>query len=258
MYTARFEVKNGKAFRYGMDPKAVASSIFLPQLPNVPDGCYEFYNGIAYEVLWQGITKELPKTHPLYRFTPSMVQLLFNLGIEWDTRFSPHVKNQRLVPARYTYFRNGDLYLLGAPVLKKEEETLTKFLEREQIREKASNPQTPYQPFEDAGPPLKEGSLDIDLIRQNGLLIPDGMYLVLGDNHAMSADSREFGFVPQKNLRGAPDLIFWPPGPRWGTPDQPGYPFFNLPRSIVWLLAAIAITGSTIYWRRRNALPLKF
>lgn len=258
MYTARFEVKNGKAFRYGMDSKAIASNIFLPQLPNVPDGCYEFYEGIAYEVLWQGIARQLPATHPLYRFSPATIQLLFNLGIEWDTRFSPHVRNQRLVPARYSYFRNGDLYLLGAPFLTKEDATLKDFLEREHIREKASNPQAPYQPWEDLGPPLKDGSLDIDLIRQNGLLIPDHMYLVLGDNHAMSADSREFGFVPEQNLRGAPDLIFWPPGPRWGPPNQPGYPFFNGPRTIVWLLAAIAIAAGTIYWRRRNVLPLKF
>ena len=121
MYTARFEVKNGKAYRYGMDPKAAASSIFLAKLPDIPDGCYEFYNGKAYEIRWQGIATELPESNPIYRFDPAHVQLLFNLGIEWDTRFFPEVKNQRIVPARYTYFRDGDLYLLGAPVLKKGE-----------------------------------------------------------------------------------------------------------------------------------------
>ena len=105
---------------------------------------------------------------------------------------------------------------------------------------------------------MKDGKLDLDLIRQNGLLVPEEMYLVLGDNHAMSADSRDFGFVPQSNLRGAPDMIFWPPGPRWGAPNQPAYPFFNGPRTVVWFLAGLAILGGTLYWRRRNALPLKF
>src|SRR5581483_2178830 len=119
-----------------------------------------------------------------YRFSPAIVQLLFNVGIEWDTRFSPQVKNQRLVPARYTYFRDGSLYLLGAPILSKDDETLADFLDREQIRADASNPQSPYLPFQDLGPPLKEGKLDVDLIRQNGILVPDNMYLVLGDNHA--------------------------------------------------------------------------
>ncbi len=258
MYTARFEVKNGKAYRYGMDSNAASSNIFLPSLPGVADGCYEFYNGVAQEIKWQGISMELPKTNPIYHFSPENVQLFFNLGIEWDTRFSPQIKNQRLMPARYTYFRDGDLYLLGAPIVTKTDDTMTNFLYREHLREEASNPQSPYLPFEDLGPPITNGSLDTDLIRQNGLQIPDKMYMVLGDNHAMSADSRDFGFVPQENLRGAPDLIFWPPGNRWGFPLQPGYPFLNGPRAIVWLLAAICIFGGTLYYRRKNKLPLKF
>lgn len=258
MYTARFFVKNGMAYRYGMDPKIATSSMFLPHLTNVPDGCYEFYHGKAYAVKWQGITVELPSNHPLSRFDAAKVQLLFNLGIEWDTRFSPQLKNQRLMPARYTYFRNGDLYLLGAPILKKGHPVLEDFLGKEYQRKESSSSQTPYQPFEDLGPPLKNGILDVDLIRQNGILIPQESYLVLGDNHAMSADSREFGFVPQANLRGGPDFIFWPPGPRWGNPNQPAYPFMNLPRTIVWIIAAISIGGATIHWRKRNRLPLKF
>jgi signal peptidase I len=258
LYTARFNVKNGKAYRYGMDQNAIASNIFLPPLEDIPDGCYEFYNGIASQIKWQGISTALPPSNPLYHHSPSQVQLLFNLGIEWDTRFSPQVKNQRLVPARYTYFYEGDLYLLGAPVLLKEDETLTHFLAREQSRKNASNSQIPYIPFEDLGPPLKEGHLDIDLMRQNGILVPDDMYLVLGDNHAMSADSRDFGFVPQSNLRGAPDLIFWPPGARWGSPNQPSYPFVNGPRALIWLIAASCALCGALYWKKKNGLPLKF
>lgn len=256
MYTARFEVKNGKAYRFGMDPKAVSTSIFLPKLPDVPDGCYEFYNGKAAEIKWQGISKQLPESHPLYRYSTANVQLFFNLGIEWDTRFLPQVKNQRLVPARYTYYRDQDLYLLGAPILKKGDETLQRFLVREFARASASNPQSPYLPFQDPGSPLTNGELNIDLIRQNGILIPDKMYLVLGDNHAMSADSRDFGFVPQENLRGAPDFIFWPPGSRFGLPNQPAYPFVNGPRAFVWLIAALCALGATIHWKRKNSLPL--
>ncbi len=258
MYTARFEVKGGQAYRYGIPAQVAASSIFLAKLPRVPDGCYEFYDGKAYQIQWQGIAKELPSTHTLYRFSADHVQLLYNLGIEWDTRFCPQVKNQRLVPSRYAYYRDGDLYLLGAPILNKASETLLSFIEREQQKKRASNPQTPYHPFEDEGSPLQDGILDTSLIRQNGILIPDKMYLVLGDNHAMSGDSREFGFVPEANLRGAPDFIFWPPGSRWGTPNQPPYPFFNGPRTLIWILAACCITAGTFYQKRRNRLPLKF
>lgn len=36
-------------------------------------------------------------------------------------------------------------------------------------------------------------------------------YFVLGDNRAHSADSREFGQVPRRLLRGRVDLRVWPP-----------------------------------------------
>ncbi len=65
MYTARFCVKNGVAYRYGVDEKSYAGTNFLPRLDDVPNGCYEFYNGIAYEVLWQGITKRTSRFPPL-------------------------------------------------------------------------------------------------------------------------------------------------------------------------------------------------
>ena len=257
LYTARFNVKNGFASRYG-ETMSNGNTLFLPQLSDVSNGCYEFYNGVAYEVKWQGITRQLPSAHPLYHFDPSRIQLLFDTGIEFDMRFMPQVKGQRLVPARYTYFRNGDLYLLGSPILKKDDPVLINFLARERQRQAASSIQIPYLPFEDAGPPFKsDGTLDVELIQHNGILVPPKMYLVLGDNHAMSADSRDFGFVPEDNLRGGPDLIFWPPNNRWGFPLQAHYDFFNLPRTIVWVGAAAFIGLGIAFWRRKNRLPLE-
>jgi signal peptidase I len=249
LYTARFTVKEGKAYRWGMNAQAALASPFTPKLTGVPDGCYEFYHGKAYEVLWQGITKELPLSHPLYQITPERAQLFFNLGMEWDTRFDPQIKAQRLLPARYAYFREGDLYTMGGPLLKRDDAVLQDFVTREK---------TTAEPFVDRGAPLKEdGLLDSASVRHYGIQVPDSQYLVLGDNHAMSADSREFGFVPESNLRGAPDFIFWPPGERFGPPNQPCYPFVNIPRLIVWGLAALCIGGGTFYWRRKNKLPLK-
>jgi signal peptidase I len=92
-----------------------------------------------------------------------------------------------------------------------------------------------------------------------GLKIPENQYLVLGDNHAMSADSRVFGFVPQANLQGVPEFIFWPVGDRIGRPDQKPYPTFVTPRMIVWALAALtALVSYLIYcYRLRRPLQLK-
>jgi signal peptidase I len=258
LYTARFVVKNGFAHRYGLS-EANHNNPFQPRLPGVPNGTYEFYYGKAYEVLWEGITKELPSNHPLYQFNLERIQFFYNLGIEFDTRFCPQNKSQLLFPSRYVYFRSGDLYLLGSPILDKTDAVLIDFLQREYQKQSISSQQYPYVPFEDLGPPLKsDGSLNIEFLQQYGLNIPPKSYLVLGDNHAMSADSRDFGFVPENNLRGAPDWIFWPPGPRWGVPNQPSYPFFTWPRTIIWFVAAIAIGCGVGYVRRKNRLPFLF
>lgn len=253
MYTARFVVKEGRMARLGV--RISSENSFLPRLPGVPDGTYEFYHGKAYEIKWQGVSFELPKAHPLYQFDLERVKLLYNVGMEVDMRAAPHSREQRRDPARYAYFRDGSLYSLGSPILQKEDPTLINFLEHE---EKKKEMLATYEPFKDLGPPLtSEGKLDLDLIKAQGLQIPPNMYLALGDNHAMSSDSRDFGFVPQGNIRGAPCLIFWPPGPRWGYPNQPHYPFFNLPRSLVWVTAAAVFAAASLYHRKKHK-ALKF
>jgi signal peptidase I len=86
---------------------------------------------------------------------------------------------------------------------------------------------------------MKDGKIDVPFIRTFGITVPEKEYLVLGDNHSRSSDSRIFGFVPENNLQGAPCLIIWPPGDRWGCPEQKPYPFMNIPRAIVWSIALL-------------------
>ena len=40
--------------------------------------------------------------------------------------------------------------------------------------------------------------------------VPPGSFFVLGDNSAQSSDSRNWGFVPDRNLIGRAFLIWWP------------------------------------------------
>ncbi len=259
LYTSRFIVKNGSAWRYGIDPKRYGNASLFPHLPGIPDGTYEFYYGKGNGIHFEGISTQLPETNPLTRFDVSRLQLLFNTGMEFDTRYSPQSKDQTFMPARYAYFREGNLFVMGLPFLTKDDPLLQNFLERESRRSVSFQGQRIYTPFIDQGPPLKpDGSLDAELVKRLGLKIPEKSYFVLGDNHANSGDSREFGFVPEDNLRGGPSFIFWPPGSRFGKPLQPGYPLINPGRVAVWILAGICIGTWYYVHRRRSRLPLQF
>lgn len=254
MYTARFVVNDGKAARYSLEDSYGGGN--NPRFKGVDNGTYEFYYGKAYRVGWGAITENLPPDHPLYSHEPANIQKLYNLGLNFETSYAPYSKKQMTFPHRYAYFRDGDLYLLGAPIIKKDDPVLIAFLEKEMAKEKQSTSARPYLAFRDYGPPVKEGSLDKEFMHTFGLTIPDHQYLVLGDNHAMSADSRVFGFVPENNLQGAPSVLVWPPGSRWGFPPQKPYPIFVLPRLIVWGIAALVLLIWYIIYTIRSKRPI--
>jgi|SRR5690348_15955574 len=46
----------------------------------------------------------------------------------------------------------------------------------------------------------------------NNMLVPPNMYFVLGDDRIRSDDSRDWGFVPAKNIIGRAALVYWPLG----------------------------------------------
>ncbi len=264
MTTSRFVVQNGKAYRYGSYP-----SLYSVSLPNVQDGIYEFDDGVLYKVQldsmmlkapnilknifnilpFGGFLKKMPKDHPLYVHSSENIQMLYNLGVQWNQLFSPRSKNQYLSPSRYTYFRDGELYLLGKPIYKKGDIVLEKFIEKEIEIEKNS---LSYEPFIDLGPPLLDNNeLDVQMIQEYGLTIPANGYLALGDNHANSSDSRDFGFVPQENLKGSSDVIFWPPN-RWGRPEQPHFPLLSFPKIFTWSVFVIIIIAIITLYRKRK------
>lgn len=240
MYTARFVVSNGQAKRY--EVKMPPFSANDPTMPGIADGTYEFYYGKASKILWGGVPRELPKDDPIYNHSALFVQRLFNLGPVMMKNFEPLSKHQTLFPHRYAYFRDGALYLMGAPILDKDDPTLLAFLKSEEDRAAQASKTQPYIPFKDYGPPMtSDGHINKAFIDAFGIKIPDKHYMVLGDNYSNSADSREFGFLPEQNIQGAPSWIVWPPGARWGAPHQLSYSWLTLPHLIIWGSAGIII-----------------
>ena len=249
LYTCRFNVKNGVLSRAGYGsgnlPKA-----FSPKVASLPDGSYEFQDGVAYKVNFFGLIKKLPPNHPIYEKSPQKIITFYNLGIEMNTLFSPSEKDQKLRPSRYAYFRDGNLYLMGHPILKKDEQELADFTSKEQRKE---------IPFIDNAPEFFSGKkIDKEFILKFGLRIPEDHYLMLGDNHAMSSDGRDFGFVPEQNLRGKASFVYWPPQERMGKIFQPASSWFIIPKAIVFFLICFISLGCYIYYKKKHALPIKF
>lgn len=256
LYTARFVVKNGYARRFSTGEGEKASTNEVP-LPGVEDGTYEFFDGKAFAIGFGGIRHELPKENSIYGRNLKMIQTLFNLGIDFNLIFAPRSKDRYILPQRFAYFKEGSLFIMGAKVFDKDDPTLTDFVNEETKKQQASNAKKPYIPFKDYGPPLlADGSIDQDFIRTFGLKVPEKMYFVLGDNYAMSADSRDFGFVPEDNLRGSPAIILWPPQDRFGLPKQPEHPLITLPNAIIWALLAMIGAGVYLYEQKKINTPL--
>ena len=69
--------------------------------------------------------------------------------------------------------------------------------------------------------PLKNSKGEIHYLHSRGasylttddetVTVPEGRYLVLGDNSTNSADSRYWGFVPAKKIMGRISFCYWPP-----------------------------------------------
>lgn len=257
LYTSRFESNKGYLQSFG---KTYTSSHMLNDRPkikgHVPDGTYEFFDGQAYLVKYQrnpfsmipslALPEKVENDHPYANFSENKCVTLFNMGIE-QSRFYVTHSHMGVAPSRYAYFRDGDFYLMGKKIFDKDSEIIKEFNTSEEDRhfEDAS-----YTPFIDQGPPLlSDGSLDVGKIKKYGLHVPPKSYYVLGDNHAQSGDSREFGFVPEDNLRGTASMMLWAPGDRSIAPLQVGNDLFTPYKVIVWFLVLI---GVALYYARQS------
>jgi signal peptidase I len=241
--TARFVIADGKVHRYHFE-KTTSDPIPLPN--PIPDGTYEFIQGIAYKIGFQGYAEQLPPTHPLY---PSSIEALifwYNVGIEMQKEFLQ--PQYPLIPSRFAYFNDGSLYALGKPLFEADEPLLAWFLLQEVTRQ-ANDPS--YQVFQDHGS-FEKNPPDPQFMKTYGLHIKKGQYLVLGDNHAMSYDGRFFGPIPRANIQGSPLFILSPFGSRWGLIEQTTSSFPSFWSFVMWSITLASIIGYKVHIKRKR------
>jgi signal peptidase I len=77
------------------------------------------------------------------------------------------------------------------------------------------------------------------------LVVPDGMYFMMGDNRHDSADSRFWGFVPRQNIVGRPLFNYW----SFETPEDQ-YQQTGVGNSVAWMSHVALHFFTETRWKR--------
>jgi signal peptidase I len=193
---------------------------FLAQNYVIPSGSMENTLLVGDHLVVDRITfsppaKWLPLAHYREPQRGDIVVFIKPVADDVDGRpeYNTLVKRLVGVPGDRIQLRNGTVILNGVAQSQPHAQPTTAENHREFLDEFPS-----VTPDPEPGNFITEAwTVDFHNHVENGeLVVPPGMYFMMGDNRHNSADSRFWGFVPRENIIGRPLFNYW----SFETPDD--------------------------------------
>lgn len=174
------------AFRWAVaEPYRIPSGSMQPTLDGderIGRGDRVFVNKWVYGVRYPFMNKRL-----WYGEAPQRWDMVVFKSVEEDPLHTTLVKRIVGMPGEHFQIRGGQVYVDGEPL------EIPEFM--------------PPGQFYTSSPGMLYGVRPEDQYAR----IPEGHYLVLGDNSAHSRDGRYFGWLPNEHIVGRVASIWWPP-----------------------------------------------
>ncbi len=191
---------------------------FLAQNYVIPSGSMENTLLVGDHVVVDRITLAPPaKWMPFVRYREPrrgdivvFIKPVFQPGLDpLDGDGKPHyiplVKRLIGVPGDHIHLHNGIVILNGVAQPQPYAQPTTADNYQEFLDEFPSVP-----PYPEPGGATESWAVDFPNHVVNGdLVVPPGMYFMMGDNRHNSLDSRFWGFVPRQNIIGRPLFNYW-------------------------------------------------